>query len=337
MSNVSGPEKMRASARGPSERARHLDCHPVGARPFRFAVTARWAGGGSRWREFARRAEAQGYDTLLVTDHMGRQVAPIPAMMAAADATTTLRVGSFVFSNDYRNPVVLAKEIATIDVISGGRVDIGIGAGWRTSDYREMGIPYDPPAVRVSRLEESVDLLKALFTREVVDHEGTFYKVRGARLLPRPIQRPYPPFMIGGGGPRVMRLAARHADIVSFAPSIDAHGRPRLDTLREASFSKRIRQLRHLAGARADGLELNVWVVDAGVTDSAKSLLSAAATIAKRGVNAMARFPFLLYGTRSSLKDILRERRERLGLSYVSIPGQAMDEFAPIVQELRGT
>lgn len=336
MSNVSVGQKMRAGASGPSERA-HLDSDGMSPRPFRFAVTARWAGGGSRWRDFARRAEGQGYDTLLVTDHMGKQVAAIPAMMAAADATATLRVGSFVFSNDYRNPVMLAKEIATMDVISGGRVDIGVGAGWRVSDYQEMGIPYDAPAVRVSRLEEAVELLKLLFTREVVDHDGAFYRVKKARLLPRPVQQPHPPFMIGGGGPRVMRLAARHANIVSFAPSIDAHGRPRLGSLRETSFDKRIRQLRHFAGDRADELELNVWVVDAGVTDSAKGLLAAAATIAKRGVNAMARFPFLLYGTRSSLKDLLRERRETLGLSYVSIPGQAMDEFAPIVQELRGT
>src|SRR3979409_1563952 len=104
------------------------------ARPFRFAVTARWAGGGTRWKEFARRSEAQGYDVLLVTDHMGPQLAPVPAMMAAADATTTLRVGSFVFSNDYRNPGMLAKEIATLDVLSGGRVEFGIGAGWRVPD-----------------------------------------------------------------------------------------------------------------------------------------------------------------------------------------------------------
>lgn len=307
------------------------------SRPFRFAVTARWAGGGTRWKEFARRAEALGYDTLLVTDHMGKQVAPIPAMMAAADATTTLRVGSFVFSNDYRNPVLLAKEIATIDVISGGRVDLGIGAGWRTSDYREMGLSYDAPAVRVSRLEESVHLLKLLLSQEVVDHHGTFYHVRQARLLPRPLQRPHPPFMIGGGGPRVLRLAARHADIVSFSPSLDANGRPRLNSLREGSFDERIRRLRRYAGPRADELELNVWVVDAGLTDSAKSMLAAAATFAKRGVNAMARFPFLLYGTRSSVRDLLRERRERLGLSYISIPGQAMDEFAPVVRDLRGT
>ncbi len=129
-------------------------------RPFRFAVTARWPRSGSHWRDVARRAEDLGYDVLLVTDHMGKQLAPIPALMAAADATTRLRVGSFVFANDYRNPVMLAKEVASLDFLSGGRVEVGIGAGWNTIDYRELGISYDAPGVRVSRLEESVVLLR---------------------------------------------------------------------------------------------------------------------------------------------------------------------------------
>jgi len=307
------------------------------SRPFRFAVTARWAGGGTRWRQFAKRAEEQGYDVLLVTDHMGPQVAPIPAMMAAADATDRLRVGSFVFSNDYRNPVMLAKEIATIDVISGGRVELGIGAGWRVPDYRQLGIAYDPPAVRVARLEESVHLLDRLLREEVVDHHGTYYTVREARLLPRPLQAPRPPFMIGGGGARVLRLAARYADIVSFAPSIDAHGRPRPRSLTLGGLRERVARLRRYAGDRAGEIELNVWLFDAGVSDHARSFSRAAATIAKRSANALVRSPFFMYGTRSSLRDLLRARREELGISYISIPGQAMDEFAPIVQELRGT
>src|SRR6266542_6208759 len=181
-------------------------------RPFRFAVTARFAGSGPHWRDVARRAEDLGYDVLLVTDHMGKQLAPIPALMAAADATTRLRVGSFVFANDYRNPVMLAKEVATIDLLSGGRVEMGIGAGWSTRDYRELGIPYDAPAVRVSRLEESVGLVKRLLTQESVDHAGEHYAVRGAKDRPRPLQRPHPSLMIGGGGPRVLRLAPREAD-----------------------------------------------------------------------------------------------------------------------------
>jgi probable F420-dependent oxidoreductase len=306
-------------------------------RPFRFGVIARWAGGGTRWREFARRAEAQGYDVLLITDHMGAQLAPIPAMMAAADATERLRVGSFVFANDYRNPVMLAKEIATIDAISGGRVELGIGAGWNTGDYRELGIAYDPPPVRVARFEEATLLIDRLLREEVVDHSGTYYQVRGARILPRPVQQPRPPFMIGGGGIRVLRFAARHAEIISFIPSFNARGRPKIATLTDRSMSERIAIFRKAAGPRADALDVNVWLLDAGVVDASRSFARAAATIAKRGANAVAGFPFLLYGSRASVRSLLRERRERLGINYISIPGQAMDEFAPVVQELRGT
>jgi len=306
-------------------------------RPFRFAVVGRWAGGGKRWKEFARRAEGQGYDTLLITDHMGAQLAPIPAMMAAADATERLRVGSFVFANDYRDPVMLAKEIATIDVISGGRVDLGIGAGWSVSDYRQLGIPYDAPGVRVSRFEEATLLIDRLLREEQVDHAGTHYRIRGAHILPRPVQRPRPPFMLGGGGPRVLRFAARHAEIVSFIPSFNARGRPRIGTLRQHSFAERIAAFRTAAGTRADTIDVNVWMVDAGVHDNARSFRRAAATVLKRGANALIGFPFLLYGSRGSLRDLLREWRATLGINYLSIPGQALDEFAPLVQELRGT
>jgi probable F420-dependent oxidoreductase len=300
-------------------------------------VTARWAGGGTRWKQFAKRAEAQGYDVLLVTDHMGAQLAPIPALMAAADATTTMRIGSFVFSNDYRNPVMLAKEIATLDVLSGGRVELGIGAGWSVPDYRQLGIPYDPPALRVSRLEEVVPLLDRLLREEAVDHTGMHYTVRDARILPRPIQKPRPPFMIGGGGARVLKLAARRADIVSFAPSLDAHGRPRPRSLTTGGLRERVGRVRKLAGDRAGDIEMNIWLFDAGVSDSARSFSRAAATVAKRTANGLLRSPFFLYGTRASLRDLLRKRRSELGISYIAIPGQAMDEFAPVVQELRGT
>ncbi len=306
-------------------------------RPFRFAVTARFTRSGTHWRDVARRAEDLGYDVLLVTDHMGAQLAPIPALMAAADATTRLRVGSFVFANDYRNPVMLAKEVATLDVLSDGRVEVGIGAGWSIRDYEELGIPYDAPAVRVGRLEESVVLLKRLLSEETVDHDGEHYIVRGAKLQPRPIQRPHPPLMIGGGGPRVLRLAAREADIVTFSPQVTASGRPRIDALTEKALADRVARFRGFAGARADRVELNVFVFDAAVTDRARSLIAAVSARLRRAANAVARSPFVLYGSRSSLRELLVERRERLGISYISVPGNAMREFAPIVAELRGT
>jgi probable F420-dependent oxidoreductase len=306
-------------------------------RPFRFAVTARFTRSGAHWRDIARRAEDLGYDVLLVTDHMGAQLAPIPALMAAADATTRLRVGSYVFANDYRNPVMLAKEVATLDVLSDGRVEVGIGAGWSMRDYQELGIPYAAPAVRVGRLEESVVLLKRLLSEEQVDHHGEHYTVRGVKLQPRPVQRPHPPLMIGGGGPRVLRLAAREADIVTFSPQVTAKGRPRLDALTEKALVERVLRFRGFAGARAERIELNVFVFDAAVTDRARSFMAAVGARLGRAANAVARSPFVLYGSRSSLRELLIERRERLGISYISVPGNAMREFAPIVAELRGT
>lgn len=291
----------------------------------------------ARWRDVARRAEDLGYDVLLVTDHMGKQLAPIPALMAAADATTRLRVGSFVFANDYRNPVMLAKEVATLDVLSGGRVEVGIGAGWNTGDYGQLGIPYEAPAVRVGRLEESVGLLKRLLSEERVDHTGKHYTVRDARVLPRPLQRPHPPLMIGGGGPRVLRLAAREADIVTFAPQVNASGRPRLDALTEKALAERVTRFRAAAGERTESVELNVFVFDAAVTDRARSLMAAVSGYLRRAANGLVRSPFVLYGSRSSLRDLLIERRERLGISYIAVPGNAMREFGPIVAELRGT
>lgn len=274
---------------------------------------------------------------LLVTDHMGAQLAPIPALMAAADATTNLRVGSFVFANDYRNPVMLAKEVATIDVLSGGRVEVGIGAGWSVSDYRELGIRYDAPAIRVSRLEESVVLLKRLLSEESVDHAGEHYRVDGAKIQPRPLQRPHPPLMIGGGGQRMLRIAARHADIVTFAPQVNASGRARLDALTEKALAERVVRFRAAAGDRAERIELNVFVFDAAVTDRARSLMAAVSGHLRRAANGIVRSPFVLYGSRSSLRELLVERRERLGISYISVPGNAMREFAPIVAELRGS
>ena len=141
-------------------------------RPFRFAITATRAASGAEWRAKARRIEELGYDTLLITDHLAQQLAPVPAMAAALEATTRLRVGSYVFSNDYRNPLMLAKEIATLDLLSGGRVELGLGAGWYARDYEMLGIPYDPPATRVSRMIESVRLMERLFAEDTVDASG---------------------------------------------------------------------------------------------------------------------------------------------------------------------
>ena len=286
------------------------------------------------WREVAQRAEALGYDTLLMPDHITDQLAPIAALTAAADATTTLRVGSFVFDNDYRNPVMLAKEATTLDLLSGGRLEFGIGAGWNTRDYRQLGIAYDTPKVRVDRMEEALALMKRLWTQEKVTHEGPYYRVRDATVLPRPTQQPHPPVMIGGGGPRMLRIAAREAQIVALAPGVNARGGPNLGTVTTDSVGKRIATLRR--SPRFAELELNVIVFDAGVTDAARSIVDALTARLKAAVTAVVDTPFFMYGSRASLVEDLLARRERLGISYIALPGRAMRAFGPVVAALRG-
>jgi probable F420-dependent oxidoreductase len=305
-------------------------------RPFRFAITATRADSGAEWRAKARRIEELGYDTLLVTDHLVPQLAPVPAMAAALEATRQLRVGSYVFANDYRNPVMLAKEIATLDVLSGGRVEFGLGAGWYQRDYEMLGLPYDPPGVRVSRMIEAVALMDRLFTEDTVDASGRFYTVNGARVLPKPVQRPRPPLMIGGGGPRMLRFAAEHADIVALNPRFDANGQPVVSDLTTGELERKLARLRTAAGERLDRAELNIFIVDAGVTDAPRSLFDAVATRLKGAAAQLVDSPFFLYGSIADLKRQLLARREQLGITYFGLPEKALEPFAPVVRELRG-
>ena len=302
-------------------------------RPFRFAITTSRADSGAEWRAKARRIEALGYDALLLTDHLTQQLAPIPAMAAALEATTTLRVGSYVFANDYRNPLMLAKEIATLDLLSGGRVDLGLGAGWYVRDYEMLGIPYDRAGVRVSRMIETVRLLDRLFLEDTVDASGAFYTLHGAKLLPK---RPRPPLMIGGGGPRILRFAAEHADIIALNPQFNADGHPVLSDLTTGATLRKLDVLREALGDRFAKVELNVFIVDAGVSDEPRSLLDAIATRLKGTAAQLVDSPFFLYGSVAELKRQILERRERLGITYYGLPEKALEPFAPVVRELRG-
>jgi probable F420-dependent oxidoreductase len=306
-------------------------------RPFRFAVKTSRADSGEAWRAKVRRIEELGYDAILITDHISSQFAPIPAMAAALEATTRLRAGSYVFSNDYRNPVMLAREIATLDVLSGGRVEFGIGAGWSVPDYKMLGIPYDPPATRVPRMMEAVRLIDRLFAEDAVDASGRYYSVRGAKVLPKPVQRPRPPLMIGAGGPQMLRFAARHADIVVLNPQFNADGQPMLSALTARAAQGKIDALRAEAGPRLAALELGIYLADAGVTDEPRSLFDALATRVKATVTQVVDSPFFLYGSVSDLTRQVRERRERFGTSYVAVPEKVFEPFAAVVRELRGT
>ena len=184
-------------------------------RPFRFTVTERRASSAKEWREKARLVESLGYSTLSMPDHFGDQLAPIAALMSAADATTKLRICSLVFDNDYRHPVVLAKEAATLDLLSDGRLDFGLGAGWMTTDYEQSGIPLDPPGVRIDRMAEALTIIKSFFAGEAVNFTGKHYRVASLEASPSVVQKPHPPIVLGGGGRRMLQLAAREADIVS--------------------------------------------------------------------------------------------------------------------------
>ncbi len=297
-------------------------------RPFRFAVAATGAASRQEWVAKARQAEELGYDVFLMPDHTGRQLAPVPALMAVADATTRLRIGSFVFANDYRHPLLLAKEVATLDLLSGGRFEFGIGAGWSPRDYERMGTSYDRPGVRIERMAEAIRLLKRLFTEETVNFAGTHYRAKRARLHPRPVQRPHPPLMIGGGGPRILAIAAREADIVALVPQVDEHGRHKPSDITAGATDAKIAVLRKAAGDRFDALEIQGFVVDADVGTIAAQ--------AKRLPFALIDSPYFLYGSLGQVRDDLFRRRERFGISYYPIPHWAMENFAPVVAALHG-
>ena len=199
-----------------------------------------------------------------------------------------------------------------------------------------MAGSYDPPKMRVDRFAEALALTKRLWTERSVDHDGAYYRVRGATVLPRPVQRPHPPIMVGGGGPRMLRIAAREADIVALAPQVNARGGPRPRTVGLGSAAERIARLRAVAGGRLERIELNVIVFDARVTDLRRSLAESVSAWLGAAVTAVLRTPFFLYGSRRSIVEDLLERRERLGISYIALPERAMRSFAPIVAELRG-
>jgi probable F420-dependent oxidoreductase len=304
--------------------------------PFRFGVTMSTAESAEAWVASARRAEELGYDILLISDHLGRQLSPIAALTAAAAATTRLRVGSYVLANDYRHPLVLAREAATLELLSNGRFELGIGAGWNATDYRRLGLPYDPPARRIDRLAEAVPLIKRLLAGEVVDHEGPHYRLSGAHIGLAPVQRPRPLLLIGGGGPRMLRLAAREADIAALLPQFSPRGRPIVRQATEGATERKIAILREAAGPRFEKLELNVIVADAGLVGSGRPVGDSLVAATKSLATGLVGTPYVLYGTLSQLREGLLRRRDRLGISYYAMPGHAMEAMAPLVAALAG-
>jgi probable F420-dependent oxidoreductase len=310
--------------------------------PFRFAAQLSTApdGQAAGWAAQARKAEDLGYSTLFMPDHFGDQLAPVPALMAAADATTTLRIGALVHDNDYKHPLVLAKELATLDLLSGGRLEIGIGAGWMRTDYEESGIAYDPPSVRVDRFEEGVAILTGLLeTDGPFSFEGDHYKVTEHHLLPRPAQQPRPPLIIGGGGRRVLGIAGRLADIVSINVNLKG-GTAGPEVVPDATPAKtreKVEWVRQAAGARFEEIELNCLIGFVLQTDDRQSIIDAMAPAMGLDPGDALHVPLALVGTTEQMEEELHWRRETYGLSYFSFESSSWEVIGDLVGRLAGS
>jgi len=308
-------------------------------RPFRFGVSAPRANDRAEWVELARKVEDRGYSTLFLPDHFTDQFAPGVALMAAADATEILRIGALVWCNDYRHPVMLAKEAATLDVLSDGRLELGIGAGWMTSDYQEAGLPYDRAGVRIDRMIEAIEIIKGLFGDEPVSYNGEHYQVTNLVGTPKPVQQPHPPIMIGAGGKRMLHTAGAMADIVgvhlNLSPGVIGN-EVAADAI-DNHFDQKIEWLKAGAGDRFDDIELQLRTFIVAVTDDrqgvAEAMAGALGLTPEQGLNS----PMALVGSVKEIADTLRARRDRWGMSYIVVSGDEFEAFAPVVAELAGT
>ena len=306
-------------------------------RPFRFGVIAYHATSKEEWVARARRIEQSGYSTLLVPDHPAEQLAPVPAILAAAESTSSLRVGSYVFNNDFRHPVMLAKEAATLDVLTGGRFELGLGAGYDRLEYEQCGISYDPAIVRVRRLEETIQIVKRLFAEEPATFSGNYYTINNLNGFPKPVQQPHPPLLVGGAGKQMLSLAAREAIIVSLGAKAlgDGSGLDVTDTT-PAATTQKIEWIRQVAGERFNALELNIIVYAVVVTENRSQAAQQLAGRFKATEEQMFTMPHCLIGTPDQMSEDLQERRERYGISYISVFEDSVEAFAPVVARLVG-
>jgi probable F420-dependent oxidoreductase len=308
-------------------------------KPFRFGVQVTQVGSASDWRDKAHKIEDLGYSTLFMPDHFGQELAPLPAIAMAAAHTTTLRVGSLVFDNDYKHPAILAKEAATIDLLCDGRLELGIGAGWMRTDYDQLGFPYDPPAVRVDRFEEALHVIKQCFRGEQFTYHGEHYRITDYASWPRPVQQPGPPLLIGGGGKRVLSVAAREGDIVGINPNLRA-GEIGLDaaqdSLREQT-NRKVKWIRDAAGPRIDDIEIQMRFFITSVRPDRMKLAEALAPTFGVSPDEALESGAALVGTEEEITAQLHRRREEWGLSYIVVGDDNVDEFAPIVAKLAGT
>jgi probable F420-dependent oxidoreductase len=312
-------------------------------RPFSFLVDDYSATNAAELAERARRAEALGATTFVIPDHLVPMMAPIPYLATVAAATERLRISAFVHNNDLRHPAVLAKDLATLDVLSGGRLDVAIGAGWNKPEYDEIGLPFDPIGVRVGRLTEAIAVIKGCFGDAAFSFTGEHYTITGYDAYPKPVQQPHPPFMIGGGGRRTLTLAAREADIVGVAPRIGPRGAPDLASIGFEATREKIGWVREAAGARFEALELNVYPSMTGVSVTDRPLAEAAEVAVRleerTGTAITAQelldSPHIFIGTADDFVAKFHRLRAELGITSIMVG--AVGELDEVVERLAGT
>lgn len=304
-------------------------------RPFRFGVSMATASSAAEWQAKARRAEALGYSALLIPDHLADCLSPWTALTAAAMATEELSVGTLVLNNDFRHPVLTAREAATLDLLSGGRLELGLGAGHKRREYDEAGLRFDSAGVRVDRLGESLAIVKALLAGDAVDHEGKHYQVRGHAVWPRPARRP--PILVGGNGDRLLTLAAREADIIGLAGFSPRRGGTEndLSAFTADGIETKLALIKESAHDRLAEVELNALVQQVVVTQDRRSAAEEMPLRRRLSAEEILDSPFLLIGTHDQMAEALVGRRDRYGISYWVVFEPAMEALAPVVTRLR--
>ncbi|HKT38878.1 MAG TPA: TIGR03621 family F420-dependent LLM class oxidoreductase [Ktedonobacterales bacterium] len=311
------------------------------ARAFRFGAGVTGAGSRAEWVALARRIEELGYAVLLVPDHFDELFQPSVALMAAADAAPHLRIGSYVYDNDFRHPALLAKEAALLDLLSDGRLELGIGAGWNLADYEQTGLPFESAGIRIERLAEAITILRQFFTQESVTFAGKYYQVTGLEGRPKPVQQPHPPIFIGGGGQRVLTLAGQQADIVGLHFKVNADNTVDADERLEGALARKVEWVRAAAGERFAAIELNLLLSGVIVTDDreqaaderARQLQANGSSVT---ANVLLESPYWLIGSVDEMVERLVRLRATLGISYVVAREDVVEAFAPVVARLAG-
>jgi probable F420-dependent oxidoreductase len=323
-------------------------------RPMRFGLIAS-ANNASELVELGREADLAGYSTIALNDHFNSTVAPLLGLQAIATATSNVRLSTAVLNQDLRHPAVLAKELATLDVLSGGRLEVGLGAGWVHADYAQSGISFDDASKRIARLRETIEILKSLFSTRACTFAGEHFTITELEGTPATIQPGGPPIMIGGGGAKILSMAARHADIIQVLGASFGTGGAvvgDLSSFRVDAFAERVEWISAAAGDRFADIELSLMLVFAAITDDAEAAARGfldflSATVSRYGgevgdvdvrLQTLLDSPVVAIGTLDEICDKLRMLRDTLGFTYFVMPyGARPADFSPIVQRLTGT